>query len=106
MPSERPVIWAYTYRIEPAQSASRLKGIKALLAREHHAAKQREGTWEARLVADDRVSDILVLADSPDLSLEANRRLETALRAINATFELTVPMVVAAGSPADLPPTD
>ncbi|MEX2182644.1 MAG: hypothetical protein WD771_11430 [Gemmatimonadaceae bacterium] len=106
MPTDRPVIWAYTYRIEPPQPAAKLRGIKALLDREHVAAKRRAGTWEGRMVADERVSNILVLADTPDLDLEANRRLETALRALDAAYELTVPMVVSDDRPEDVAPKD
>jgi hypothetical protein len=100
------VIWAYAYRLEPAQSASRLKEIKALLAQEQQTAKARNGTWEARLVTDDRVSHILVLSDTPDLTGEANRRLEQALQAISTKFNLTVPMVVPVERVEDIPPED
>lgn len=94
MPKKPQVIWAYAYRLEPPQQADRLAEVKALLAREHSSAKQRSGTWEARLVDDERVSHILVLSDTPDLTGESNRRLESALSAINARYNLTVPMVV------------
>lgn len=94
MSEKSPVIWAYAYRLEPPQSASRLREVKALLEREHNTAKDRSGTWEGRLVDDERVSHILVLSDTPDLTGEANRRLESALKAINARYNLTVPMVV------------
>jgi hypothetical protein len=105
--SEKPaVIWAYAYRLEPPQEASRLREVKALLAREHHTAKDRSGTWEGRLVDDERVSHILVLSDSPDLTGDSNRRLESALQAINAHFKLTVPMIVPVEPAEDIPPED
>ncbi len=106
MPSARPVLWAYTYRLDPPLPASRLKGIKKLLEREHLMSKAREGTWEGRMVADVRVANILVVSDTPDVGGAANHRLEAALHALQASFELTVPMVVAATPSVDLPPTD
>lgn len=101
-----PVFWAYAYRLEPPQSVSRLKEIKALLEQEHRTAKDRSGTWEGRLVDDERVSHILVLSDTPDLTGDANRRLELALQAINARFNLTIPMVVRAEPEEDIAPED
>lgn len=104
MSARAPIIWAYTYRLDPPQPAARLKGVRLLLEREHAAAAERAGTWEGRLVADDRVSHILVLSDTPDLTSEANRRLEIALQLIDARFVLTVPMVVPVEHSADIPP--
>jgi hypothetical protein len=106
MPPNAPIIWAYTYRLEPPQPAARLRGVKALLDREHAAAGAREGTWEGRLVTDDRVSHILILSDTADLTGEANRRLEIALQSIDARYVLTVPMVVPVEQVADIPPKD
>lgn len=89
-----PVIWAYTYRLVPPQPASKLRAVKALLAKEHRAAKQRAAVWEGRLVVDERIAHILVLSDSPNLDHEVNQRLEDALRAIDAGFAVTVPLAV------------
>lgn len=102
----RPVIWAYTYKLSPPLSVEKLREVKLLLEKERDAAKARSGTWEARLVADERISHILVLSDSPDLETEANRNLEKALKTLDAYYNLTVPMVVD-GEPADdLPQKD
>lgn len=106
MPDKSPVIWAYAYRLEPPQLASRLKSVKALLEREHRSAKERDGTWEGRLIVDDRVSHILVLSDTPDLSGTSNQRLEEALRGVQARYILTVPMVVPVERVEDIPPED
>lgn len=106
MPTKPSVIWAYAYRLEPPQQASRLKEVRALLEREHKTAKGRSGTWEGRLVDDESVSHILVLSDTPDLTGESNRRLESALQAINAHFNLTVPMVVPVEPDEDIVPED
>lgn len=84
-------IWAYTYRLTPPQSAERLRKVKAMLAREHREAVARDGTWEGRMVVDERVANILVLSDSPDLDRDVNRRLEAELRAIDSGFAVTLP---------------
>ncbi len=106
MPIVRPDIWAYTYTLNPPLSPAKLREIKDLLSKEQVAAKSRSGTWEARFVADERISHILVLSDTPDLELEANKNLETALRAINASYNLTVPMIVLDEVPEPVPPKD
>lgn len=92
MTSPLTPLWAYTYKLVPPQSASRLKAIRALLAREHADAKTRDARWEGRLVVDDRISHILVVSESPELDLAVNQRIEAKLRALKADFELTVPM--------------
>jgi hypothetical protein len=103
MTTTKPVIWAYTYKIDPPQPPERLNAIKDLLDRESAAARTRAATWEARLVVDERISHILVLSDTPDLSSEANRRLELELKGLQAAYSLTVPMAVGDESPAVLP---
>lgn len=94
-------LWAYTYRLDPPQTVTRLKAVRALLEREHAAALERTGTWEGRLVVDDRISHILVLSDSPQLDGEVNRRLESELRALDAAFALTVPMAISGEIPIE-----
>jgi hypothetical protein len=92
-------IWAYTYRLDPPQSVPRLKEVRAFLEREHTAALARAGTWEGRLVVDDRISHILVLSDSLQLDGDVNRGLEARLRALDAGFSLTVPMAITGEAP-------
>ena len=99
-------IWAYRYQLVPPQPPDRLKRVKAMLDKEHIAARQRQGTWEGRLVADDRIADLLVLSDSPDLDLDVNRRIEAALKALDVGFSLTVPMAVPSDPPGDPAPKD
>lgn len=93
------VIWAYTYRLTPPQSASRLRKVKAMLVEEHREAVLREGTFEGRMVVDERVAHILVLSDSPDLDRDVNKRLEAELRAIDSGFAVTVPFAVDGDGP-------
>jgi hypothetical protein len=102
----KKIIWAYSYQLVPPQPADKLREVKSLLDREHHAAKAREGTWEGRLVVDERIAAILVLSDSPELDVESNKRVEHALRAVNAGFSVTVPMAVAPEAPVGPSPKD
>jgi hypothetical protein len=87
-------VWAYSYRLSNPQEPSRLHRIKALIAKERTAAAKRNATWEGRLVVDERVAHILILSDSPDVDREVNRQIEAELRALDAGFAVTVPMVV------------
>jgi hypothetical protein len=58
-------IWAYTYRLDPPQSVPRLKEVRAFLEREHTAALARAGTWEGRLVVDDRTVPMAITGEAP-----------------------------------------
>lgn len=99
------LLWAYTYRLMPPQPASRLKAVRALLDRAHTDATAEASTWEGRLVVDERISHILVLCESPDLDLAVNQGIEGQLRALDATFALTVPMPIV-DDPVHAPPAD
>jgi hypothetical protein len=94
MASSTPKLWAYTYRFIPPLRPERLAALRALLARVHRAAKGRDGVWEGRMVADDRISHLLVLSDSADLDDDTNRRIAAALQALDAAFAVTVPLAV------------
>ena len=94
MTSERATIWAYAYRLSPPLPPAKLRQLKELLEREHAAARERDGTWEARFVTDERVEHILVLTDSPDLDRDANKHIEEALQELDAGYSLTVPLAV------------
>jgi len=94
MSSSSPNLWAYTYRLIPPLAPERLRALRTLLAREQKAAKARDGVWQGRLVVDDRVSHLLVLSDSADLEDDINRRITAALRALDTTFAVTIPLAV------------
>lgn len=94
MESSPRTIWAYTYRLSPPLAAQRLRRIRALLAEEQALLAAEQQTWEGRLVVDDRVAHILVLATSPDLTREVNRRIEAELGRLGATFTITLPLEV------------
>lgn len=87
-------MWAYAYQIDPPQTQDRLDAIKALLDQEQQDARRSARTWQSRLVAEEHVTHILVVSDSPAQDLEVNRRVEGALRALEMGFSLTTPMPV------------
>jgi len=73
---------------------ARLRRIRALLAEEHALVAADQGTWEGRLVVDERVAHILVLSDSPDMTRDVNQRIEVELTRLGAGFSVTVPLAV------------
>ncbi len=97
MSPEQPVrpskpIWTYAYRMIPPQSEHRLRAIKFLLEVEHAGDGPK---FEARFVVERRVTDILIVTDSPDQTRDANRRLEAEIERLNVAFSLTAPLPVA-----------
>jgi hypothetical protein len=98
-PSPPKPIWAYTYQIVPPQPVAKLKHLKGVLEAEHADATLRSDKWEGRLVADDRITHLLVLSDSADLDRDVNRKIESELRALDARFSVTVPLAVVPGVP-------
>ena len=88
-------IWAYAYQILPPQSADRLRSIKALLDHAHSDAERGARTWSGRVVHEEQVTHILVVADSPEQNHDVNRKLEAALQALKAAFSITTPMAIA-----------
>ena len=62
-------------------------------------AKTRARTWQGRLVAEEHVTHILVVSDSPEQDLEANHRVEAELRDLEAGFSVTVPMALERDTP-------
>jgi hypothetical protein len=87
------LIWAYTYRISPPQSVTRLRRLRALLLTEQ-APRASAETWEGRLVMEDHVPHILVLSSSPDLTRAVNQRIEAELTRMGAGFTVTVPLAI------------
>src|SRR5688572_12315173 len=89
--------WAYAYQIVPPQPEDRLRAIKTLLEDENSVARSSARTWSGRVVVEQQVTHILVVTDSPDQDREVNRRVEAALRAMEAGFSITSPMAVKDG---------
>jgi len=97
-------VWAYGYQIVPPQPEHRLHAIRTLLEQEHTTAQRGARTWEGRFVLEQQVTHILVVSDSPELDVEANRRLEAELRSLNAGFAMTVPLAVSDAPLAEATP--
>lgn len=95
-------MWAYGYLITPPQSEERLGEIQSLLDSAHTHAKDRAHTWEGRFVHEDQVTHILVVADSPDQHRDVNKKLESALNALEAGYSITAPLAVTGDDEAPL----
>jgi hypothetical protein len=87
--------WAYTYEIVPPQPEQRLREVRDLIADEHSLAVGGARVWHGRFILEERATHILVVADSPDQQLAANRRLEAALKRLGVHFLRTIPLPVA-----------
>ncbi len=68
--------------------------LNALLAKEHADALRESRTWAARVVLEERITQILVVTDSPELDGQANARLQAVLKELNVAYTITVPMAV------------
>jgi hypothetical protein len=90
----RKAVWAYAYLIDPPQPEVRLRALKVLLDREQADATSRARTWASRLVAEEHVTHILVLSDSPLQDLKINRLVEAELHDLEAAFSTTTSVVV------------
>lgn len=86
--------WAYAYELDPPLPEDRLEALEDLLVREHEVARSGTRTWASRLVLEERVTHILIVSDTPEQDLNANRRLERELRSLKARFSVTAPMPV------------
>ena len=85
-------VWAYAYQIVPPQPEDRLHSLRTLLDQERTDALSGARTWDGRLVTEQQVTHILIVSDSPELDLEANRHLEAELRKLKAGFAITAPL--------------
>jgi hypothetical protein len=99
-------LWAYTYQIVPRQTRSQLRGVRALLDLQHSDAKTLSGTFAGRLIVGMQGTRILIVSDCPERSCEANQRLESELKLLQAAFTVSEPVLLAdeaaAPSPTDL----
>lgn len=86
------LIWAYAYQLSPPQLADRLSTIQPLLDDEHTDAQEDGRKWTGRVVAEERITHILVVSDSPEQDHESNRKLESELKQLNAKFSISAPM--------------
>lgn len=86
--------WAYAYELDPPLPEDRLQAVEDLLVGEHEVARSGARTWASRLVLEERVTHILVVSDTPDQDLKANRRLKQKLRDLDVGFSLIAPTPV------------
>lgn len=93
-------LWAYAYQFSPPLAADQLHEVRLLLKAEHRATRDTDATWVGRFIADERIAHLLVVSDSPDVNREVNRRIEMALRSLDASFSVTASLAVAAGTGA------
>lgn len=93
-PSSPKPVWAYAYQLLPPQLADRLRTVQSLLDNEHVEAQRSDRTWTGRVVAEERVTHILVVSDSPTQNQAANSKLESVLRELQAGFSISVPLEV------------
>jgi hypothetical protein len=93
-PSTEEPLWAYAYRLLPPRATDRMSTILELVDQENADALRNARTWTARLVAESRVTHVLVLSDTPDLDRGMNRRLEARLQELDVRFTVTLPMRV------------
>jgi hypothetical protein len=94
-PPRRPgKTWAYGYAITPPVGMERLQILERLMGEEQSNARLKSRMWEGRFVTEEQVTHILVLSDTPDQDLVANRRLAVELERMEAGFAVTTPMQV------------
>lgn len=87
-------LWAHSYLIDPPQSVRRLEALKRILGAETLLAVGAGRIWAGRLVAERRITRILIVTDTPNAALDANRRIEAELSRLEAEFTLTTPLEI------------
>ena len=99
MPNQRTSsvkpIWAYSYQIVPPQPADRLRAVATLLDHARADAKREGRIWEGRVLREQMITHILVVADSPNQDREVNGGLAAALDEMGAAFSITTPLAMA-----------
>lgn len=86
--------WTYAYQLSPPQLAERLGSIQPLLDDEHLNARRSGRTWRGRVVLEELITHILVVSDNPAQDHDVNRKLETALQELKATFTISAPLAL------------
>lgn len=94
-PAER-TLWVYGYEMIPPQPERQMMAVRKLLDLENNEAKRTASAWTARLVTRQQATHVMIVSTSPELDLEANRKLEAELRALGGEFVVTVPMPIRA----------
>ncbi|HUP52659.1 MAG TPA: hypothetical protein VM198_09285 [Longimicrobiales bacterium] len=99
---EKPTVgsslWVYGYEMIPPHREQGMTVIRGLINRKNGEAKREDRTWTARLVTEQQVTHVMIVSDSPELDLEANRAVEAELRTLGVDFLATIPMLVGDGA--------
>jgi len=100
-------LWAYAYRVVPPPPTDGLGNIRKLLDSENAIAFEHARAWAAQLILEQRSTQILVVADTPEQNRAVNQRLETELRRLEAHYRVTDPIAIRTPAPsaATAPPT-
>jgi hypothetical protein len=85
-------IWAYAFRIAPAQTKSRLRAVGALLDEAHLAAKHGARTLTGRVMPGAQATRILIVSDSLVRSRKVNRQLVAEFKRLGLDFSVTEPV--------------
>jgi hypothetical protein len=87
-------LWAYAYLIVPPQPKNRLELLRGIVEGENSAAEGDARIWTGKLVLEERITNILIVSDSPEQNRGVNLRLEAELKRLKAEYFLTKPMTV------------
>ena len=87
-------LWAYAYRVVPPPPTDGLGQIRKLLDSENAFAFEHARAWAAQLILEQRSTQILVVADSPEQNRPVNHRLEQELALIDAHYRVTDPVAI------------
>lgn len=90
-------LWAYAYRVVPPPPTDGLGQLRKLLDSENASAFKQARAWAAQLILEQRSTQILVVADSPNQHRPVNDRLETALSQLAAQYRVTDPIAIRGG---------
>ena len=97
------IIWAYAYEVIPPQTKRQLRGVSALLEREHAAVHNGSRTWVGRLIVGPQATRILIVSDSLVRNRVVNKQLEAALQRLKIGFSVSEPVALL-GTVASLSP--
>lgn len=98
VPSAGKTLWVYGYEMIPPHQKHGMKVIRGLLNEENSLAEKENRSWTARLVTEQRVTHVLIVASSPEVDKDINHRIESKLKELGFRFQLSIPMPVPDGA--------
>lgn len=87
-------LWAYAYRVVPPPAATDLGELRTLLDHENAAAFKHARAWAAQLILEQRSAQILVVTDTPARDRSIDRRVESELHRLAASYRVTDPVAI------------